>query len=144
MYFENQRNGLEAKPQKKVSASHILHFCKDSDQKQQGLLDSKRNKDRCHLWPQNLSIEDLAHAEEALVCDVQKQHFQEEMAALQKGNSAVNKSSPIYKILFSWMEYWELEEDLIRWKCQRGLNIRLSSLKTAIYPNFFWATYKLL
>ena len=47
-------------------------------------------------WNSQLSADDLALAEEAIICFVQKLHYGDEMTALH--SSVVKKSSPLYKL----------------------------------------------
>ena len=47
---------------------------------------------------EHLSVEDLARAEETLLCCVQQRHFREEISALEAGKISVKKSSKLLKL----------------------------------------------
>lgn len=65
--------------------------------KTQNLLEDHMKQFKDKLTSQNLSVDDMAQAEEAIVCFVQEQSFYEEMSALKKGWT-VKKSSRIYRL----------------------------------------------
>ena len=62
---------------------------------QQSEVSEKHPKVQTH---EHLSVEDLARAEETLLCCVQQRHFQEEISALEAGKISVKKSSKLLKL----------------------------------------------
>ena len=62
---------------------------------QQSEVSGKDPKVQTH---EHLSVEDLARAEETLLCCVQQRHFQEEISALEAGKISVKKSSKLLKL----------------------------------------------
>ncbi|KAK0136825.1 hypothetical protein N1851_026997 [Merluccius polli] len=61
-------------------------------------IDVLMHKVRANLGRQPLSVEDMAEAEKAVLRFEQKQHFSEEIAALEKGKDNVGRASSIYKL----------------------------------------------
>lgn len=82
---------------KQLSQERVKVIATHQASSQQGDAEARHLQQfKASLTIQRLNTEDMANAEKAIICFVQRQSFQEEMASLEKGT--VRRTSPLVKL----------------------------------------------